>query len=79
VVKLHKTMGKQSRKKKLSDALVGFFVTSDEKEVIEIARKIYNQENRTNKSMSGFLRGIVMPHCKMLVLKFENKNLKELN
>lgn len=72
-------MTRQSRKKKLSDSLIGFFITSDEKEVIEIARTIYNQQTNQNKSMSAFIRGIVMPQCKIQVLTFENKNLKELS
>lgn len=62
-------MPRESRKKQKSDQLIGFFVTPEEKEILEMAKQIQETLDREQLSMSNFVRQIVLPKAKIAIIK----------
>lgn len=62
-------MARESRKKQKSDQLIGFFVTPEEKQIIEKAKKLQEDLDRESISMSNYIRQIVLPKAKIAIIK----------
>jgi hypothetical protein len=69
------TMTRPARNDKPSTKLVGFFVTENEKKIIEAAKRIVELEKSKatgtaeTLSMSEFIRTYTLPACKIQIMK----------